>query len=252
MSTVRHLALIPARSGSLRVKGKNIRVLAGHPMIAYSIASALQSGLYEDVVVSTNSKLVADIARHYGASVPFLRPEEFATATSPDIEFLRHALDTLGKEYDYFSLLRPTSPLRQAETILHAWDRLRSLPEADSVRAVSLCKEHPGKMWIVEGEAMRPLLDQDHLEVAWHARQYQDCPTVYVQNSSLEIAKAEVVARYGTREGKVVAPFFSDEFESFAIDYPEDLERLEAWVTKGRCKLPAIERPAYVFPDEAA
>ena len=82
------VGLIPARAGSVRVRDKNVRPLNGHPVLAYSIASALDSGVFDDVIVSTDSELYADIARHYGASVPFLRPDAYAGARSPDIEWM--------------------------------------------------------------------------------------------------------------------------------------------------------------------
>ena len=117
------VALIPARAGSQRVKGKNVRSLAGHPLLAYSIAAAHESGVFERIVVSTDSDEIARIARSYGAEVPLLRPSEMAGSTSPDIEWVRHALDNLGREFDAFSILRPTSPFRTAATIRRAWGR---------------------------------------------------------------------------------------------------------------------------------
>src|SRR5947207_2682992 len=145
------VALIPARAGSQRVPGKNVKPLAGHPLIAYTIAAAVESRLFDDVVVSTDSQEIADIAVEYGAEAP-----ELATATSPDIEWVRHTLRLLaggGRSYDLFSLLRPTSPFRRAETIRRAFDRLMAWgDEADSIRAVELCRQHPGKMWILDGE----------------------------------------------------------------------------------------------------
>ena len=91
--SARAVALIPARAGSVRVPGKNVAPLAGHPLIAYSIAAARASGLFGAVVVSTDSEEIADVARRYGADVPRLRPAAMAGATSPDIEWVRHALD---------------------------------------------------------------------------------------------------------------------------------------------------------------
>ena len=99
------VALVPARSGSRRVKDKNIRDLGGHPVIAYSICAARQSGVFDAVVVCTDSERYAEIARHYGAEVPFLRPAEIWGATSPDIEFVEMALDRLkgdGRDFDCF------------------------------------------------------------------------------------------------------------------------------------------------------
>src|SRR5205085_2482814 len=86
------VALIPARSGSERVRDKNIRPLAGHPLLAYAVAAALQADVFDRVVCSTDSGKIAEVAQRYGADVPFLRPTELATATSPDIEWITHAL----------------------------------------------------------------------------------------------------------------------------------------------------------------
>src|SRR4051794_30209750 len=118
------VGLIPARHGSKRVPGKNVRLLNGHPAIAYTITPALESGVFESVIVSTDSEEIAEVARHYGAEVPFLRPAAFASDTSPDIEWLDYTLRTLtehGRRWDAFSLLRPTSPFRTAATIRRAW-----------------------------------------------------------------------------------------------------------------------------------
>src|SRR5687768_6175754 len=114
------VALIPARAGSKRLANKNIRLLAGHPVIAYTIAAARESGIFDAIIVSTDSAEYAEIARHYGAEVPFLRPAPMAGDLSPDIEWIEHALGELrehGREFDCFSLLRPTSPFRRSETI---------------------------------------------------------------------------------------------------------------------------------------
>ena len=239
------LALIPARSGSLRVAAKNIRPLAGHPLIAYTIAAARDSKLFDRIIVSTDSKATRDIALYYGAEAPFLRPEELATSTSPDIEWIKHALTQLEEKYDCFTILRPTSPFRLPETIQRAWKQFQSLPEIDSLRAVELCQEHPGKMWVIEGDLMRPLLDQSHLEVAWHARQYQDLPRVYVQNSSLEIAWTRVVWETNSQEGKVIAPFFTNGAEGFSIDYESDWYLAERMIETGEAVLPPIDREPF-------
>src|SRR5919204_6067608 len=117
------VALIPARSGSERVRDKNVRPLAGHPLIAYAIACARQSGLFERVVCSTDSTKIADVARRYGADVPFLRPPELATATSPDIEWITHALEQLGDHYDLFAIVRATNPFRGPDVLKRGFDQ---------------------------------------------------------------------------------------------------------------------------------
>jgi len=243
----RAVAFVPARSGSKRVPGKNVRLLAGHPLLAYAIETALQSGVFERVVVSTDSEEVAEIGRWYGADVPFLRPDEYATSTSPDIEWLAFTLERLGESFDLFAIVRATNPFRGPDAVRRGLEQLLATSEADSLRAVELVKQHPGKMWLLgeDRRTMSPLLDQSSLDVAWHAGQYQALPPVYSQNSALEIAWARVVAETGTREGRIVAPFFTDGYEGFNVDDEEDWERAERLLAAGAATLPAVEREPY-------
>jgi CMP-N,N'-diacetyllegionaminic acid synthase len=229
----RAVALVPARAGSTRVPGKNIAPLNGHPLIAYSIAAARASGLFTTVLVSTDSEQIADVARRYGAEVPGLRPAELAGARSPDIEWVRLVLD--GRDEELFSILRPTSPFRTGVTIRRAWDALHAVPGADSVRAIRPVKEHPGKMWRIEGDVMTPLLPQTPGEVPTHSRQFADLPEVFVQDSSLEIAWTRIVAD-GEIAGRRVVPFRPEGLEGLSIDYPEDLVDAE----KHAAQLPTI------------
>jgi N-acylneuraminate cytidylyltransferase len=241
------VAFVPARSGSERVPNKNIRPLAGHPLLAYAIETARRSDCFGQVVVSTDSEEIAEVARWYGADVPFLRPVEYATSTSPDIEWLAYTLEHLDARYDLFALIRATNPFRGPDVVRRGLAQLLETPEADSIRAVELVKQHPGKMWRLgdDGRTMLPLLDQSHLEVTWHAGQYQALPQVYVQNSALEIAWTRVVTETGTREGKVLAPYLMQGLEGFNVDDEEDWERAERLVASGRAALPAIDRAPY-------
>jgi galactonate dehydratase len=247
------VALIPARSGSERVRGKNIRPLGGHPLLAYAIETALQSEVFERVVVSTDSEEIAEIARWYGADVPFLRPTEYATATSPDIEWLAFTVERLGADYDLFAVVRATNPFRGPDAIRRGLGQLLETPEADSLRAIELVKQHPGKMWVLDegGRTMHPLLDQSHLEIAWHEGQYPALPEAYVQNSALEIAWTRVLAS-GSKEGSVVAPFFTTGHEGLNIDDEEDWVRAERLVETGGASLPAVSRPTYGRQDATA
>jgi CMP-N,N'-diacetyllegionaminic acid synthase len=244
------VALIPARSGSERVPGKNVRPLGGHPLLAYAVATALQAGVFERVVCSTDSGKIAEVAQRYGANVPFLRPPELATSTSPDVEWITYTLAELGEHYDLFAIVRATNPFRGPDAFLRGLRQLLATPEADSIRAVERVKQHPGKMWVVEGKLMRPLLDQSHLEVAWHAGQYQALPEVYTQNSALEIAWTRVVSQTGTREGKVVTPFFTRGYEGFNIDDEEDWDRARTLIDSGAAVLPDVERSRPYSPAE--
>jgi len=242
------VALIPARSGSKRVPDKNINLLAGHPLIAYSIAAALQSKIFKTVIVSTDSGRYADIARYYGAEVPFLRPAKIAGDTSPDIEWVEYTLKQLrhnGQEYEYFSILRPTSPFRLPATILRAWQEFLAQEGVDSLRAVEKCRQHPGKMWIVRGNRMVPLLPMGPAEQPWHSSQYPSLPEVYVQNASLEIARTEVVFEERTIAGNVVMPFLTQHYEGFDVNSNYDWDLAEHLVKTGQAKLPAVPQSPY-------
>ena len=244
---MRAIALIGARAGSERVPGKNIRGLAGHPLLAYAIETARQAGIFERVLVSTDSDQIAAVARWYGADVPFPRPAEYATSTSPEIEWISDVLKKLPETYDVFAIVRATNPFRGPDVIRRGLEQLLATPEADSVRAVELVKQHPGKMWelAADGRTMTPLLDQSHLDVAWHAGQFQALPRVYTQNSALEIAWTRVVAEMGTREGRVLAPFLTQGYEGFNVDDEDDWARAEALVATGAAALPTVDRDPY-------
>lgn len=242
-SPPRVVALVPARAGSKRVVGKNIRPLGGHPVMAYTIAAALESGVFADVVVSTDSEQYAAVARHYGADVPFLRPPALAGDLSPDIEWVEHALETLGRdgrEYDAFSILRPTSPFRQPDTIRRAWAEFSAEAGVDSLRAVERCRQHPGKMWIVRERRMVPLLPFAYGGQPWHSNQTQALPEVHVQNASLEIAWTRVVRDGRTIAGTVVMPFLTRGFEGFDVNTPDDWALAERLVAAGTAVLPSV------------
>lgn len=237
------IALIPARSGSKRVADKNIRPLAGHPVMAYTVAAARQSGIFSAILVSTDSEEYVEVARKYGAEVPFLRPAEISGDLSPDIEWVEFTLKKLkemGREYDCFSILRPTSPFRLPETIQRAWKEILAEEGVDSLRAVEKCREHPGKMWMIRGKRMTPLLPISPAELPWHSTPYQALPEVYAQNASLEIAYSRVVFQGRTIAGEVVMPFLTQGYEGFDVNRPYDWTLAEELVKTGQARLPEI------------
>lgn len=245
-------ALIPARSGSKRVPDKNVRPLAGHPLMAYTLAAALESGVFDIVAVSTDSKRYAAIGRHYGADRVIQRPSELAGERSPDVEWVAHALAELerdGIRYECFSILRPTSPFRSADTIRRAWREFRAggtrragggAAAIDSLRAVEPCAQHPGKMWVIRQERMLPLLPLSPETRPWHSSQYAALPEVLVQNASLEIAWSRVVRETGSIAGTVLAPFRTRGLEGFDINDERDWWYAEHLVHSGEAELPAI------------
>lgn len=242
------IALIPARAGSKRVPDKNVRLLGGHPALAYTIAAARESGVFSAVVVSTDSEEYAAIARHYGAEVPFARPTEIAGDLSPDIEWVDYTLRKLreqGRVFDCFSILRPTSPFRQADTIRRAWKQFTAEPGIDSLRAVEKCKQHPGKMWVVRQNRMTPLLPLTPSELPWHSSQYQALPEVFIQNASLEIAWSRVVFDEHSISGTVLTPFFTEGYEGFDLNHPSDWRLANELIESGSAQLPHVSEPRY-------
>lgn len=245
---VRAVAFIPARSGSKRVPNKNIRQLAGHPLLAYTVRAAIDSGVFDAVVCATDSELYAEVARYYGAEVPCLRPQEISGDKSPDIEWVVWMLRMLkasGREFEIFSILRPTSPFRQSETIRRAWAAFRGDPHADSLRAVEKCKQHPGKMWVIRGQRMLPLLPFSNGTTPWHSSQYAALPEIYAQDASLEIGWTRIPLEQSNIAGEAILPFVSQGFEGFDINEPEDWWLAERLLGTQEMLLPTITFPPF-------
>ena len=233
--------------GSKRVLNKNVLKLNGHPLVAYSIAAALESGLFSPVFVSTESEEYAEIVKHYGAEVSFLRPKVFALDLSPDIDWVKFTLSKLASDkrlFDHFSILRPTSPLRTAQTIKRANSEFLSSVNADSLCAVELCKQRPAKMWkIVDGQLV-PLMVRRNSGIDWFSSPTQSLPEVWVQNASIEIAHVRCIDQFQSITGKVIIPFKTEYPEGFDVNRQEDIEILQSIVAKPPSLLPkVIQKP---------
>jgi CMP-N,N'-diacetyllegionaminic acid synthase len=242
----RTVAFIPARSGSKRVPNKNIRPLGEHPMLAYSVRAAIDSGVFDTVICATDSERYADVARYYGAEVPFLRSSEISGDKSPDIEWVVWMLQKLkeaGREFEAFSILRPTSPFRLPDTIRRAWSLFIEDTKADSLRAIEKCKQHPGKMWVIRGMRMLPLLPYTNGNTPWHSSQYAALPEIYAQDASLEIAWSRVALEQNSIAGEAIIPFVSQGLEGFDINDPEDWWMAERLLATQAAVLPAITLP---------
>jgi CMP-N-acetylneuraminic acid synthetase len=207
--------------------------------------------VFEAVVVSTDSEDYARIAKHYGAEVPFLREPAMASSTSPDIEWVLHALQALagqGRRFDAFSILRPTSPFRKPETIRRAWELFVGSTGADSLRAIEKVEQHPGKMWVVRGGRMTPLLPLTPEETPWHSQQKTALPEVWVQNASLEIAWTEMALRTRSIAGSTLVPFFTEGDEGVDINGEYDWLHAEYLLASGQARLPAVTQAPYPQP----
>ena len=233
------IALIPARGGSQRIPGKNIKPLGGVPLMAWTIAAARESGLFGRIVVSTDSTDYMLTAENWGAH-PFMRAAK-AGATQADFVWVNEVLRSLHEDFpkfDAFAILRPTSPFRTAETIRRCWGQFE-MAGADSIRAVEKVKQHPWKMWTLHGRRMLPLMS------LWsgtpgHSQQYSSLPEVYVQNASLEMAWTDTVWKTKTISGYDVAPFLTTGIEGMDINTPTDWFVAEAIVASGKVKCPTL------------
>ena len=236
------VALIPARSGSKRIKDKNIRIIDEHPLIAYTIYIARKSNVFKEVIVSTDSITYGDIAQYYGATVS-IRPGKFAGDNSPDIEWVTYVLNELkinGKNYDYFSILRPTSPFRTTDTIKRAIYQFLKSNNVDSIRAVEICSQHPAKMWFIRNNVMEPVLKGKNGDVPWHSSQFNSLPRIYVQNASLEIAKTSNVYTNKSISGDRIMPFFTEGYEGFDLNTTYDWEYAKYLLKTSKVILPKI------------
>lgn len=250
------LAIIPARSGSKSVIDKNIRNVAGRPMLAWSIEHALSSRLINRVILSTDSEKYAEIGRGYGAETPFIRPAQYATDTSLDIEVFEHALKWLKEKENYEAdivvQLRPTYPKRNPEDIDRMIEMLVADPSADSVRSVAPAGEVPFKMWLApdyvsvgvnnlncdeyinrkftsdsEMGALRPLID--NIPECYNMPR-QELPRAYYQNACIDVMRADTILKKHSMTGDRILGYLMN--ENLDIDTEKELLRAENEVLK--------------------
>ena len=213
---------------------KNIRLLGGRPLLAYSIEAAKRSRYVDRVVVSTDNDAIAEVAARVGAEVPFRRPREISQGHSTELQAMEHALgwfrDHGGYEPDLVVLLRPTSPFRTAATIDRGIELLMEDPSAHSVRTVRLCSEHPHKMWVMDasGRRIRSLIPVEQKLPEAHTLSYQLLPTVYIQNASMDVFRPRNVWELRSTTGTEIIPLIMDELESVDINTEIDFILAEA------------------------
>ena len=221
-------AIIPARGGSKGVPRKNIRLVGGHPLIAYSIVVARRCHNIDRVIVSTDSPEIADIARAYGAEAPFLRPPELAQDTSADMDFIRHALDWF-QQHDHAEPamlvhLRPTTPLREGALIDSAIDLIAGRDEATSLRSAHQVAEPPEKMFRVEDGFLTGLFPDDP-RPDYHNLPRQAFPPAYHPNGYVDVVKTDFVRRTNIVHGPRILGFLTP--FSVEVDTEEDFDYLE-------------------------
>lgn len=225
--TTHILAVIPARQGSKSIPHKNIRSVAGKPLLAYSIEHALASRRITRTMVSTDSEYYASIARSFGAQVPFIRPESISGDHSTDLEVFQHALHWLqtheGYVPDICVHLRPTSPIRNVEDIDAMIELLENNPDLDSVRSVVENIETPFKMWFRNEQGiLSPVIQTDIREAYNQPR--QKLPVTYLQNASVDVVRRRTLTEKNSMTGDAIYGYVMA--ENHDIDYESQLEKV--------------------------
>lgn len=227
------VALVPARSGSKGVPGKNIRLLGGHPLVAWTVAVCRQAELIDRVIVSTDSHDYADVARRYGAEVPFLRPAALAGDDSPDIDFIEHALDWLvteGTEPTHVVHMRPTTPFRNPRLVDDAIRSFLASADATALRSVHEMSQSAYKSleltlngWLRPLDAVDTAMDEANL-----GRQF--FPTTFMANGYVDVLSVEFIRATGLLHGDRVLPFRTQPV--LEVDTEDDMEHLAYRLTK--------------------
>ena len=218
-------AIIPARGGSKGIPGKNIAQLLGHPLIAYSIVASLASCSISRTIVSTDSDEIAEIARRYGAEVPFIRPAEYSTDMSTDRDFLMHALDWLAEHEnahpDFIVHLRPTTPLREPEVIDDAVRLIRDTASATSLRSAHLASKTPYKWFEMDASGYFKGIRPDDPRPEYYNLPRQSFPPVYDPNGYVDVLRVSQLLNSPSVHGGAILGFVTPFCHE--LDSPEDL-----------------------------
>jgi len=227
------VAAIPARSGSKGVSDKNIKLLSGRPLLAYSIMAALLARNIDHVIVSTDSEHYAKIAREYGAEVPFLRPPEISGDNNTDYEWIKHALDWMqdkeGSQPDYLVNLRPTTPLREVSYIDAAIDRIKKADHATALRSVHEMPESAYKTVEIENGHLKCICTESYdMDIVNLPR--QGYPKTYKPNGYVDIIKSDYVREHKKLFGDLVIAYITPRITE--VDGLEDYDYLEYQVDR--------------------
>ena len=213
MSSNNTLAMIPARGGSKGIKRKNIRDLAGRPLIAYTIEAAKTSDAVDRVIVSTDDEEIGDVAAAAGAEVPFMRPAELARDDTPTEPVLTHALTELDEEFDQFVLLQPTSPLRTAE---HVTEAVTKYEQSDATSLLSVCQSKNYRWQYTEEGATQINFDGNR------SRRQQKQPE-FAENGAIYITDVDAYLETENLTDGRTELYEMSERSSVDIDTPFDL-----------------------------
>lgn len=221
------IAIIPARGGSKGIPNKNLQLVKGHALLAWSIAAAKATKKINRIIVSTDSDEIAKVAKSYGAEVPFMRPAAFAADNSRDIRFLQHALNWMIEHEritpEFWVQLRPTSPLRTGELIDKAILQMRNNENADSLRVVTKAPITPYKMWTLdENQKLNPLLKMENVAEPYNEPR-QSLPVIHWQIGTLDVIRSRTLLEQDSVSGRNILGLEVPQNWALDIDTPEDL-----------------------------
>lgn len=217
------LAIVPARANSKGIPRKNLRTLAGLPLVAWSIKQALASPSVDKVIVSTDGEEIADVARSFGADVPFLRPAEISTDTAPTEDAMVHAVEELAKtgyHPDFVMLLQPTCPVRGRDAVEKS---VQLLLETGSDSIVSAREIHPF-LW----QSPRDAVARYDFQNRPRRQDIAEDDRFYEENGSIYITRTEILMKNKCRLGGKIAIYEMSSAESVDIDTVDDLVLAEA------------------------
>lgn len=231
---MKNIAIIPARSGSKGLPDKNIKMLAGKPMLAYTIEAALESGCFDEVHVSTDSGDYAEIARKYGAHVPFLRENNLATDSAGTWDVVKWILakyrESEQRQFDYMAILQPTSPLRMAYHIREAF-QLKEDKKAKMI--VSVCEAEHSPLWmntLPEDHNLNQFINLEKLSAF-----RQGLPKFYRINGAIYLGDTEYVKNRINYYDQETYAYIMDKVSSIDIDDIFDFHFAEYLMTnKGK------------------
>ena len=228
------LGVIPARGGSKGILRKNLRLLAGQPLIAHAIQAAKQAGSLDRLIVTTDDEEIRQAALRCGAEAPFLRPKELAEDLTPDLPVFEHVLAWLAEQErcvpEILVHLRPTSPLRRPEDIDEGVRLLLAHPEADSVRSVCTPSQNPFKMWRIVGGRLQPLVQGPGPEPYNTPR--QQLPDVWWQTGEVDVTRRQTILGKRSMTGDVILPLVTEYRRPLDLDSAADLEYAELMLAK--------------------
>jgi len=221
------LGIIPARGGSKRISGKNMKSLCGKPLTQYVIESTLHSSLLDNIVISSDDLDVLELAEQFNGIIPIRRPDELATDSSPAVDYVIHALDWMkknkGQTFDIVAIIQPTSPLTLVQDIDATIQLLLNDDSADSAVSVVRLNQitHPFKLKIIKEQWLKPFLKEEKIIL-----QADELPDVYTRNGSVYVARINNIEK-GIIAGEKCLAHTMPEERSIDINEPIDLEFAE-------------------------